>query len=36
VAGYLRGTDDLGNVVLASASGTPVLLRDVARIRSAR
>ena len=31
--GYLRGTDDLGNVVLkASASGTPVLLRDVARI----
>ena len=32
--GYLRGTDDLGAVVLkASPSGTPVLLRDVARIQ---
>lgn len=31
--GYLRGTDDLGNVVLkASSSGAPVLLRDIARI----
>ena len=32
--GYLRGLDDLGTIVLkASASGTPVLLRDVARIQ---
>jgi Cu(I)/Ag(I) efflux system membrane protein CusA/SilA len=32
--GYLRGTDDLGAVVLkASPSGAPVLLRDVARIQ---
>ena len=32
--GYLRGIDDLAIVVLkASASGTPVLLRDVARIQ---
>ena len=32
--GYLRGLDDLAMVVLkASASGTPVLLRDVARIQ---
>jgi Cu(I)/Ag(I) efflux system membrane protein CusA/SilA len=31
--GYLRGVEDLGAVVLkASPSGTPVLLRDVARI----
>jgi Cu(I)/Ag(I) efflux system membrane protein CusA/SilA len=31
--GYLRGTDDLGSVVLkASSSGVPVLLHDVARI----
>ena len=32
--GYLRGLDDLATVVLkTSASGTPVLLRDVARIQ---
>ncbi len=32
--GYLRNTDDLGNVVLkADANGTPVLLKDVARIQ---
>ncbi|MBN8908153.1 MAG: efflux RND transporter permease subunit, partial [Rhodospirillales bacterium] len=32
--GYLRGTDDLGAVVLkASPTGTPVLLHDVARIQ---
>ena len=31
--GYLRGIDDLAQVVLkADAAGTPVLLRDVARI----
>jgi Cu(I)/Ag(I) efflux system membrane protein CusA/SilA len=30
--GYLRGTDDLERIVLASEGGTPVLLRDVARI----
>ena len=32
--GYLRNTDDLGNVVLkADPNGTPVLLKDVARIQ---
>jgi Cu(I)/Ag(I) efflux system membrane protein CusA/SilA len=32
--GYLRGIDDLATIVLkTSASGTPVLLRDVARIQ---
>jgi len=30
--GYLRGTSDLENVVLKMEGGTPVLLRDVARI----
>lgn len=30
--GYLKGIDDLGNVVLKTNNGTPVLLRDVARI----
>jgi Cu(I)/Ag(I) efflux system membrane protein CusA/SilA len=30
--GYLRGTDDLERIVLKSEGGTPVLLRDVARI----
>ncbi|WOK15691.1 CusA/CzcA family heavy metal efflux RND transporter [Rhodopseudomonas sp. BAL398] len=30
--GYLKGVDDLGDVVLKSSGGTPVLLRDVARI----
>src|SRR5947209_8213082 len=30
--GYLRNVDDLGNVVLKTSNGTPVLLRDVARI----
>lgn len=31
--GYLRNADDLGGIVLASQSGTPVLLRDVAQIQ---
>ncbi|MBS0470965.1 MAG: efflux RND transporter permease subunit [Proteobacteria bacterium] len=30
--GYLSGTKDLEQIVLKSAAGTPVLLRDVARI----
>jgi Cu(I)/Ag(I) efflux system membrane protein CusA/SilA len=30
--GYLRGIDDLGKIVVKSAAGTPVLLKDVARI----
>ncbi|VVC53418.1 copper/silver efflux system, membrane component [Beijerinckiaceae bacterium RH AL1] len=30
--GYLRGTDDIGKVMLKSDNGTPVLLKDVARI----
>jgi copper/silver efflux system protein len=30
--GYLRGINDLGNVVLKVSNGTPVLLRDVARV----
>src|SRR5215472_13301158 len=30
--GYLKGVDDLGNVVLKTDNGTPVLLRDVARV----
>jgi Cu(I)/Ag(I) efflux system membrane protein CusA/SilA len=30
--GYLRGTADLGQIVLKSNGGTPVLLHDVARI----
>jgi Cu(I)/Ag(I) efflux system membrane protein CusA/SilA len=30
--GYLRNVDDLGNVVLKTSNGTPVLLRDVARV----
>ncbi len=30
--GYLKGIDDLGNVVLKAEGLTPVLLRDVARI----
>jgi len=30
--GYLRGVDDLGNIVLKTSKGTPVLLRDVARV----
>ncbi len=30
--GYLKSIDDLGNVVLKTNNGTPVLLRDVARI----
>src|SRR4030081_3402005 len=29
--GYLKGINDLGNVVLKTNNGTPVLLRDVAR-----
>ena len=31
--GYLRNADDLGGIVLANQAGTPVLLRDVARIQ---
>jgi Cu(I)/Ag(I) efflux system membrane protein CusA/SilA len=30
--GYLRGINDLGNIVLKTNNGTPVLLRDVARV----
>jgi Cu(I)/Ag(I) efflux system membrane protein CusA/SilA len=30
--GYLKGINDLGNIVLKASSGTPVLLRDVARV----
>ncbi len=30
--GYLKGIGDLENVVLKSASGTPVLVKDVARV----
>jgi Cu(I)/Ag(I) efflux system membrane protein CusA/SilA len=30
--GYLRGTDDIVNIVLKMEGGTPVLLRDVARV----
>jgi copper/silver efflux system protein len=30
--GYLKGIDDLGSIVLKAEKGTPVLLRDVARI----
>ena len=30
--GYLKGIDDLGNIVLKASNGTPVLLRDVARV----
>ncbi len=30
--GYLRGVGDIGQIVLKAQSGTPVLLRDVARI----
>jgi copper/silver efflux system protein len=30
--GYLKGINDLGNIVLKTSNGTPVLLRDVARI----
>jgi len=30
--GYLRGADDLGQIVLATQAGTPVLLRDVAHV----
>ncbi len=30
--GYLRGVDDLGKIAVKSDNGTPVLLRDVARI----
>jgi copper/silver efflux system protein len=30
--GYLRGADDLENLVLKAQRGTPVLLRDVARV----
>ncbi len=30
--GYIKGINDLGNIVLKTNSGTPVLLRDVARV----
>lgn len=30
--GYLKSINDLGNVVLKTSGGTPVLLRDVARV----
>ncbi|WP_018987890.1 efflux RND transporter permease subunit [Aromatoleum toluclasticum] len=30
--GYLRNTEDIGNLVLKSEGGTPVLVRDIARV----
>src|ERR1700726_258696 len=30
--GYIKGINDLGNIVLKTNNGTPVLLRDVARV----
>jgi copper/silver efflux system protein len=30
--GYLKGINDLGNVVLKANNGTPVLLKDIARV----
>src|SRR5579863_2353868 len=30
--GYLKGINDLGNIALKTSDGTPVLLRDVARV----
>lgn len=30
--GYLRGIDDIGKIVVKTNNGTPVLLRDVARV----
>ena len=30
--GYIKGINDLGNIVLKTDNGTPVLLRDVARV----
>ncbi|MBI0537438.1 efflux RND transporter permease subunit [Roseomonas sp. KE2513] len=32
--GYLRGTEDLERIVLRAEGGTPVLLRDVARVET--
>ncbi|MDA8232658.1 MAG: CusA/CzcA family heavy metal efflux RND transporter [Magnetospirillum sp.] len=31
--GYLRGIGDIGNIVLKAASGTPVFVKDVARVQ---
>ncbi|WP_291686405.1 CusA/CzcA family heavy metal efflux RND transporter [Bradyrhizobium sp.] len=30
--GYLKGINDLGSIVLKTSNGTPVLLRDIARV----
>jgi Cu(I)/Ag(I) efflux system membrane protein CusA/SilA len=30
--GYLKGINDLGNIVLKASNGTPVLLKDIARV----
>ena len=30
--GYIKGINDLGNIVVKASNGTPVLLRDVARV----
>ncbi|WP_163454951.1 efflux RND transporter permease subunit, partial [Escherichia coli] len=30
--GYLKGAADIENIVLKTSGGTPVLLRDVARV----
>jgi Cu(I)/Ag(I) efflux system membrane protein CusA/SilA len=30
--GYLKGINDLGDIVLKASNGTPVLLRDIARV----
>ncbi len=33
--GYLRGLEDVGNIVLKATAGTPVFVRDVARVELA-
>src|SRR5262252_9463438 len=33
--GYLKSVDDIGNIVLKTSNGTPVLVRDVARVELA-
>jgi len=33
--GYLRGLEDVGNIVLKASAGTPVYVRDVARVELA-
>ena len=33
--GYLKGIDDIENIVVKSDGGTPVLMKDVARVELA-